>query len=512
MGKFDNEPFQIFFSGVESDSYFDIVTKETNAVLMSYLYIKSKPKKFMKERFAKRPDLRILIDSGAHTFLEDKRGEYANKGIDYWEKYIEGYVSFIRENKEHIFAAVELDIDSLVGTAKVEEWRTKYFEPLEAEGIQVIYVWHSIKGDAEWEKMCERYSFIGFSFREVSADFTIKKLSKMFNLAKKYKARIHGFAATGMDTISTYPFYTVDSTTWLVGTQFGEVNYFDGRKMTRLKKDKWKRQFKNKLIDLGANWTLAEREEPYELIRINVLTFLKVQAFIQGKMKAKAYWKGGKPVIKKKIEDAEPDGAKKYNEDVEDVIRLPRGTLPEAEWFSGEMEDFKSYCLSLGIDSRLEKEDAVNLIKTFFIFISYDKEALDKYSTEALFDFCDRFGLEGINTSKKAIEALPYCFKEHAEGKRNEFANYYDELNASEEEVREKPKEREEYVLEDSYTLIDIPKEQCDSILSQFLPEADLEMPEVEAYDEKLSEMAIIPVRDANGRFIKGQKKVRKPK
>ena len=37
-------------------------------------------------------------------------------------------------------------------------------------------------------------------------------------------------------------------------------------------------------------------------------------------------------------------------------------------------------------------------------------------------------------------------------------------------------------------------------------------MPEVEAYDKELQTLGIIPVRDEKGRFLKGQKVVRKPK
>ena len=485
---YSKEPFSLFFSGVESDTYFEIATGETNTVLMSYLYIKRKGRKFLRDRIEKKPDLRLLVDSGAHTFLSDKSKEdYSNKPIEYWEKYLEEYVRFARENKDNVFAVVELDIDSLVGTDKVNEWRKKYFEPLEEEGIQVCYVWHRIKGMDEWTRMCQKYSYVGFSFME---DGVGELAQKLYHTAKKYGARIHGFAVTGFDTMLQIPYYTVDSTTWLVGTQFGEVNYFDGRKMTRLNKDKWKRQYKNKLIQMGANWALAEREDPYELIRMNVLTFVKVEEYVRKVMRNKMYWTEGKKQVVEEMRES----------------KLPRGTIPEYEWFDGEMEDWEEYALALGINPSYGKDESVNTILHFFNFLLPDKSALEQYTREQLYALCDTFKLEGVNTQAKALVALTDAFKQHANGERSEFGK----PPSNEGAQRAKEREEHEYLVDETEEIIDIPKERCDSLLQQFLPEAG--MPEVEAYDEELLKMDIVPVRDEKGRFLKGQKKVRKKK
>lgn len=400
--------FGIFFSGVESDKYFGIVSKETNTMLMSYHYLQRKGKKFLQGLYEKRPDLLLIVDSGAFTFNNSE--EYENKDIEYWEKYLDKYTKWALDNKEHIFAIAELDIDFLVGVKQVDEWREKYFRPLEEQGVSVIYLWHSTRHDKEWEEMCKKYDYVGFSFQEKEANFTDKKLTNMFHIAKRHNALVHGFAVTGLEAMTSYPFFTVDSTTWLVGTQFGELNYFDGRKMKRLKKPEWKKQYKNKLISLGANWALASREEPYELIRINVLTFLEVERYVRKRIKTKSYWltnKGG--VVEEEIET------------------LPRGTLPDWEWFDGECEDWKPYAKALGIDTRASKDEAVGYIGIFKTFIEFDKEQLDKFTTEELFAFCDTFGIKDVNTTKKALEALPQCFKDHAAGERSEFGNLVDE-------------------------------------------------------------------------------------
>lgn len=481
--------FSIFFSGVESDKYFEIVAKETNTMLMSYHYLQRKGKKFLQDIYEKYPDLQLIIDSGAHTFMN--KDEYQNKPIDYWEKYLEKYTAWAISNKEHIYAIADLDIDGLVGVDVVNAWREKYFQPLKEQGISVIYVWHQVRGLKDWEVMCKKYDYVGMSLNEKEAEFDNNKISNMFNIAKRYSTLIHGFAVTGFDMMCSFPWRSVDSTTWLVGTQYGELNYFDGRCMKRLKKAKWKKQFKNKLIKLGANWELAGREEPYELIRINVLTFIAVEAHVRKRIKNKSYWLTQSKIVE------------------EDVEAYERGTLPEDEWFKGEMEDYKSYAKGLGIDTRAEKLVIIDLIADFCAFIRFDREILDTYTTEELFALCDCFSIKGINTSKKALEVLPQCFKEHAEGKRAEYSNLIDEVV---DFTKTKGKEREEYLEEEEFVSLDLSKKECDSFLAGFLPENHSDMPEVDVYDAELRKQGVVVTRNEEGKFIKAHRDIRKPK
>ena len=496
MRDFSKDPFSLFFSGVQGDRYFDIVTKESLTVLMSYLYFKSKPKKFLKERVDRFPDLKMMIDSGAHTFIQEP--EYADKDVAYWESYLKGYIAWIRENREVVFAAVELDIDYLVGQEKVDEWREKYFKPLEEEGIQIIYVWHKIRGEKDWESMCKKFKYVGFSVMG-DKDLTTEKGNKMVNIARKYGARTHGFAVTSFDFMSKVPFYTVDSTTWLIGTQYGELNFFDGRKMKRLKKAVWKRQYKNKLIELGADWNLAEREEPYELIRINILTFIKVEEYIRKIMMNKMYW-----IKKEHFNGGSADMPKR------EVVDFSEVKLPEDTWFNGEMEDWEDYCVPLGIDVKLGKEQATTLLTHYSVFINEKTETIEKYTDEEIFYFVDLFKMRKLfNTAKKAKEEFSRIFKENACGVRHDFENLAQVIASADDRVR--PKEREDYIEEPSVVTVDITKKEIDALLSQFIPE-DSSMPEVDAYDEILRKNNIIAVRDSKGRFLKGQKLVRKPK
>ena len=159
MREFNQEEFHYFFSGTEPDNYFEMVAEESNTMLMSYFHAKKKGKKFLAERFKICPDLQLIVDSGAFTFLGNPE-EHTDKEDSYWDKYLTEYCNFITSNKEHVFAAGDLDIDEVVGSEKVDEWREKYFKPLEDEGIQMIYMWHPQRGDRGWEEMCKKHKYI----------------------------------------------------------------------------------------------------------------------------------------------------------------------------------------------------------------------------------------------------------------------------------------------------------------------------------------------------------------
>jgi hypothetical protein len=353
--------------------------------------------------------------------------------------------------------------------------------------------------------MCKKYKYVGISFTSDNNDD--RTISKMFNIAKKYKTKVHGMAVNGLKLLTSYPWFTSDASTWLVGTQYGEISYFDGRKLSRLKKDKWKRQYKNKIIQLGGNWKLLEREDPYELQRVNILTFIRLEEYVRKRMRAKWYWlredtakKGFKKVSKE---------AKEEPEDEEEIEELERGTLPPDgdEW----KDEWKKWAKALGIDVKVDEEVGIKMIEIFRDFINFDNKTLqENYEAEDIYEMCDEFGIK-TNTVAKAIPQLKDAFKAHAIGERDDFANYAEEA-AKEGDAPEKAKERDEYLEEEDFVTVDLNKQECDSMLTAFLPPGQSDMPEVDAYDDELKKMEVEVVRDDKGRFLKGQKKIHKRK
>ena len=206
-----NIPTSIVISGVESERYWDIVVRQCGMkfVLMSYHYLQKKPKDFLKKRIEEFPDLKVFIDSGAHTFLANS-DKFQDKPLKFWEDYLQEYTDWVKDNHEYIFACANLDIEFLVGNEQVDEWNDKYFLPVEEAGVEVCYIWHTPRGEQGWEQMCKKHSYIGMSM-ENDKEVTVQRLMKRLKVAQKYNTRVHGMALTKTEILVRVPFFSADS-------------------------------------------------------------------------------------------------------------------------------------------------------------------------------------------------------------------------------------------------------------------------------------------------------------
>ena len=312
--------------------------------------------------------------------------------------------------------------------------------------------------------------------------------------------------------------------------------------MTRLKKPQWKKQYKQKLIQKGLSWKLLEREDPNEMIRASMLTFLEVEAHVKKVMANKWYWMEKKaasplskisllssPLPKKereeepKMEEAKPKKRKlvKKKKKVEQVVEEAAEEtveecfteMPTYDWIvGGGDENWQRYCATFNLPTNIEKDTAMTWFFYFHCFVL--QQHIDEISTENMYEIADIFGIpkEQCRSRVMAIDILTQVFKDHMEGKRKDLLE--GGTTAEETSVAEMPKERD--VLEDDvdYELVEMNPVQIHSYLATLLPaEADLGMPEVqEEADKVLASKGIVAVRDESGRFVSGQKTVRKPK
>lgn len=212
-----------YFSGVEGEQHYKAcIDAGAKHVLTSFLYLERTDLDTVKKRKLKNPEVKFLIDSGAHTFQSDKE-KYAAWKLRDFEKYIERYIKWLRANREYIEACVELDIDWNVGTNVVEGWQKKYFIPLMREGIEVIFVWHKQRKLEGLEEMCSRFPYVGLP-GEFSKD---PDFNKYVTVAKRYTTKLHGFAATKQSDFRDWPWYSGDSTTWKSSERYGTLIHWD---------------------------------------------------------------------------------------------------------------------------------------------------------------------------------------------------------------------------------------------------------------------------------------------
>lgn len=158
----------------------------------------------------------FLCDSGAFTYRQKTRAG----DIDGFDRYVDAYAEFIAAyNIKHFF---EMDIDNIVGLAKVEEYRKRIERRV---GRQCIPVWHSNRGWEYFRKMCAEYEYV--SVGGIAKNPNGKKIEKIFPYlieeAHKHGSAIHGLGYTDTKRFKTNHFDSVDSTTWVSGSRYGVV-------------------------------------------------------------------------------------------------------------------------------------------------------------------------------------------------------------------------------------------------------------------------------------------------
>tara|TARA_R110001599_G_scaffold110671_1_gene274672 strand:+ start:1929 stop:2852 length:924 start_codon:yes stop_codon:yes gene_type:complete len=195
-------------------------------VLESFYYMQDWMKPYIRDYWD------FLLDSGAFTFMNDKKN---SSGVD-WDAYLTRYIKFINEmNIDQFF---ELDIDDVVGIKKVEELRDR----LESEtGKKSIPVWHKSRGKEYWFKMCEEYDYVALGGMAINVSYK-DKVEEVFpwflSEARKRKTKVHALGYTSLIGMEKYKFYSVDSTSWIYGNRGGYLYQFNGRTLDKIDKPK----------------------------------------------------------------------------------------------------------------------------------------------------------------------------------------------------------------------------------------------------------------------------------
>ena len=491
------KPFEIIYSGVENESYYDILYDlGIRNFLMSYHYIHSKH--IDMKRF-EDSNVRLFIDSGAHTYQNDPK--YADMSIEYWEEHLSKYLRWVERNKRFIFAIASFDFENLVGAEIVDRWNKEYFEPFMLRtGIPVCFVWHQ-NSYQTWEYYCKRYPYVGFSsVNTEGVAIDLAEYREKLRTAERNGSLVHGFGMTRTNMLTELPFYTSDSTTWLVGLQYGEINYWtSSNKMSRLKKDKWKGDF---LDDICSRYSLSHdlllQEDVTELIKANIGAFIDAEKFIQTRLKKSMYW------LKAKTQKVNLD-------------RLPADFFPTPEWFtSNDYSNAKDYARKMNLNP--EHPQVVDMLHDVTAFMNWDnpdyEDMVSWYlepAQEAIIDQLHDLYVNRIVPNKEAkIQDLRKFFAECVSGENDKLL----QLGTNFDRI---VKERDEYIDDTEEELVDLTEEELKVKLYGLLPtpsDATGEgAPEVEALDEEIyREAGIVPTFDEKGRFVKGQQYVRKPK
>lgn len=219
------------------------IIKNSNCILESFYYIKDWQIPYIKKvKF-------FLLDSGAFTFMSNSK-----KQVN-WDEYVKKYANFINENNIKYF--FELDIDNIVGIKEVERLRKK-LEKLTNK--KCIPVWHKSRGLDYWKKMVKDYDYVaigGIVTKEIKQQ-DYKYFLPLLKIAKDNNCKVHGLGFTNLKSLSKYPFYSADSTSWKSGNRFGTLYIFKDNKLVQIKKPKNKRIVTNEKYGMVEKFVFDE--------------------------------------------------------------------------------------------------------------------------------------------------------------------------------------------------------------------------------------------------------------
>jgi hypothetical protein len=167
-------------------------------------------------------------DSGAFTFRTAQQGvgtATESLSVDF-DAYLEGYMKWLKWlfHKELIDYWVELDIGIVTGMGWVRDQRQRMLAGGLGSGL--IQVWHSSDNDwQDWIDLLEEARSPGRS-RYVAIEGHQPKTArhpyeKFIKAAYDRGVRVHAFKITGHEDLKRYPFWSVDSTSWLSQLRYG---------------------------------------------------------------------------------------------------------------------------------------------------------------------------------------------------------------------------------------------------------------------------------------------------
>lgn len=168
------------------------------------------------------------INKGASfmgSFLKDrKEDDFSFIQSENYLKYRQNYIDFLKQNHRRLDTYVNLDI---INNAE-ETWKNQCL--LEKEGLKPLPVFH-LGEDIKWLKhyISKRYDYMAIGGLipnpyKVLAPALDEIWSKHLVDKKGYPIiKVHGFALTSARLMIRYPWYSVDSASWIKYSIYGVV-------------------------------------------------------------------------------------------------------------------------------------------------------------------------------------------------------------------------------------------------------------------------------------------------
>lgn len=204
----------------------------------------------------------IFLDSGAFSMF--------TQGVDV---NLEAYAQYIKDHSDIIHVASSLDV---IGRGN-EEGSYRNQKTLEGLQVSVCPVHHARDTDEWLERYLAegyKYIFLGGMVPE-STPYLLDWLDHVWgkcltNPDGSAKVKVHGFGLTTLTLMLRYPWYSVDSTSWVMTSRYGSC-YLDLEEGKRIKVDFSNQSTKQREVNSWHYRNLRPAEQEIILRRLKQL-------------------------------------------------------------------------------------------------------------------------------------------------------------------------------------------------------------------------------------------------
>lgn len=200
-----------FFAGAEQNPFIKMLSRSPARRYMASLFFLSKPARLFED---KRDDKLVIVDSGGFS----ARVAFKNISLDAYIRFLDRFKHKSFHGK--MFRCMNLDSLNL----KESLANQKKLEKLGYNPLPIYHYSEFASDDREIiQDMVRDYDYIaigGVAGTGLRASQKRAYLNYVFNLTRD-KVKVHGLGMSSLKPVDRYPFYTVDSSTWLQFQKFG---------------------------------------------------------------------------------------------------------------------------------------------------------------------------------------------------------------------------------------------------------------------------------------------------
>lgn len=168
-----------------------------------------------------------FLDSGSFSLVNAAKAYRKERGGDKWSyyesqehlAYLDRYIEFVQKYQHD-----ELDLYANVDVISSPKLSHRNQQYLESQGLSPVPVIHS-GTELKWVKRyVDRYPVIAFG--GLASKGAVRRwdwVDQAFRIVEGSGVKVHGFGVTSYAKMLRYPWYSVDSTTWIYIAGHGEV-------------------------------------------------------------------------------------------------------------------------------------------------------------------------------------------------------------------------------------------------------------------------------------------------